>query len=68
MRSGHRLTSPCTFVLNQAELCLDSLLQTYEPAEVMRKHYPVTFFGIDREGCPISHEALGSADAHGIMK
>ena len=44
---------------------MDTILEDYEPPEVIRKYLPGGFFGEDREGHPVWYDISGNNDARG---
>lgn len=44
---------------------VDSLLNSWQPPEVLTKYFPGGLCGHDKEGCPIWIEPIGLADVRG---
>ena len=44
---------------------IDTLLQEWEPPEVMRKFCPGGWSGFDKEGCPLFIKPEGDVDIRG---
>ena len=47
---------------------VDSILDTWEAPEVLRKYYPGGLYGFDKDDCPIYFEPLGYSDVKGITQ
>lgn len=68
--------SKCTNVLTpligqhlqwKQHLQVDTIIDEFEPPEVLRKYYPGGLVGHDKQGCPVWIVPLGSLDIKGLL-
>ncbi|GFR13717.1 retinal-binding protein [Trichonephila clavata] len=48
------------------EYHVDTILEDYEPPEILVKYYPLSFLGYDKDGAPVRYVAM-SGDSRGIL-
>lgn len=48
-------------------LQVDTIIDDFDPPEVLRKYYPGGLVGHDKQGCPVWIVPLGSLDIKGLL-